>query len=116
MALIVLQFKSMGIHDVGNFDFMDPPPKEVIAMAERQLYQMGALGNHGYITELGSRMVQFPLEPNLSKMLISSIDLKCSDEIITIISLMGIQNLFKRHRNADLKKVSFSVNLMNSNL
>jgi ATP-dependent RNA helicase DHX8/PRP22 len=115
LALIVLQFKSMKINDVGNFQFMDPPPKETINKAEKQLYRFGALNNIGHITDLGSRMVRFPVEPVLSKMLIASIDEQCSDEIITIISMMGIQNVFRRpkkkQREADLRKTQFESNV-----
>lgn len=92
---------------------MDQPPIEIIAMAEKQLYRFGALDEKGYITEQGFRMVNFPLEPYLSKMLIASINFECSDEIITTISMMGIQNLFKRSREAPLRKVKITSNSSN---
>lgn len=41
-------------------------------------------------------MAEFPLEPNLSKMLIMSVDLGCSDEILTIVSMLSVQNVFYR--------------------
>ena len=40
------------------------------------------------------RMAEFPLEPNLSKMLIMSVSLNCSDEILTIVSMLSVQNVF----------------------
>jgi len=39
-------------------------------------------------------MAEFPLEPPLSKMLITSVDLTCSDEIATIIAMLSVQNVF----------------------
>ena len=41
-------------------------------------------------------MAEFPLEPNLSKMLIMSVSLNCSDEILTIVSMLSVQNVFYR--------------------
>jgi ATP-dependent RNA helicase DHX8/PRP22 len=93
---IVLQFKAMGIVDVSNFEFLDPPSKESIFMAEKKLFGLRALDDKGYITDMGRRMVDFPLDPMLSKMLIVSIDLKCSSEIITIIAMMSAPNVFYR--------------------
>jgi ATP-dependent RNA helicase DHX8/PRP22 len=42
------------------------------------------------------KMAEFPLEPMLSKMLIMSVHLACSDEILTIVSMLSVQNVFYR--------------------
>jgi len=52
------------------------------------LYALNALDDDGLLTKLGRRMAEFPLEPPLSKMLLTSVDLRCSDEIITIIAML----------------------------
>ena len=44
-------------------------------------------------------MAEFPLEPNLSKMLLTSIDLGCSDEIITIVAMLSVQSVFYRPKD-----------------
>ena len=44
------------------------------------LHTLSALDDEGLLTRLGRRMAEFPLEPNLSKMLIMSVNLQCSDE------------------------------------
>lgn len=41
-------------------------------------------------------MAEFPLEPMLSKMLIMSVHLGCSDEILTMVSMLSVQNVFYR--------------------
>jgi len=41
-------------------------------------------------------MVEFPLEPSLSKALITSLDMKCSEEIITIVSMLSVPTVFYR--------------------
>ncbi len=42
---VVLMLKSLGIHDLMNFDFMDPPPAETLLKALELLYALGALND-----------------------------------------------------------------------
>lgn len=69
---VVLMLKSLGIDDLLHFDFMDPPPAETLIRSLEQLYALGALNDRGELTKLGRRMAEFPLDPQLSKMVISS--------------------------------------------
>ena len=111
LANTVLLLKAMGINDLINFDFMDPPPVQTLIAAMEQLYYLGSLDEEGLLTRLGRRMAEFPLEPQLSKMLLTSVDLQCSDEIITIVSMLSVQNIFYRPRDkqniADQKRAKF---------
>ncbi|KAL7445799.1 hypothetical protein ACHAXM_011370 [Skeletonema potamos] len=108
---VVLQLKAMGINDLLGFDFMDPPPVATLVGAMESLNALGALDDEGLLTRLGRKMAEFPLEPNLSKMLLLSVDLGCSDEILTITSLLSVDNPFYRPRDkqgqADMKKAKF---------
>ena len=47
-----------------------------------QLWVLGALDNTGSLTPLGRNMVEFPLDPALSKMLIVSVDMGCSADVL----------------------------------
>jgi HrpA-like RNA helicase len=60
LANVVLLLKSLNVQDVGDFDFMDPPPAENIAAASYQLWVLGALSDNGGLTNLGRRMAEFP--------------------------------------------------------
>ena len=57
-------------------------------------------------------MAEFPLDPNLSKMLIMSVNLGCSEEILTIVSTLNVDNIFYRPKEkqalADQKKAKFN--------
>ncbi|XP_014242155.1 ATP-dependent RNA helicase DHX8 [Cimex lectularius] len=112
LATTVLQLKTMGINDLIHFDFMDAPPVESLIMALEQLHSLSALDDEGLLTRLGRRMAEFPLEPNLSKMLIMSVHLQCSDEILTVVSMLSVQNVFYRPKDkqalADQKKAKFN--------
>ena len=62
----------MGVNDLLNFDFLDPPPAETLLKALESLYALGALNDHGELTKLGRKMAEFPLDPMLSKTVIAS--------------------------------------------
>jgi ATP-dependent RNA helicase DHX8/PRP22 len=63
LANTVLLLKAMGINDLINFDFMDPPPIQTLISAMEQLYTLGALDDEGLLTKIGRLMAEFPLEP-----------------------------------------------------
>ncbi|MCP9264634.1 ATP-dependent RNA helicase dhx8 [Dirofilaria immitis] len=111
LASTLLQLKAMGINNLIDFDFMDAPPVEAMITALTQLHTLSALDNDGLLTRLGRRMAEFPLEPSLAKLLIMSVDLCCSDEVLTIVSMLSVQNVFYRPKDkqeiADQKKAKF---------
>ena len=56
------------------------------------LNYLAALDDDGEITELGSMMAEFPLDPQLAKMVIASCDNNCSNEVLSITAMLsGIQ-------------------------
>jgi ATP-dependent RNA helicase DHX8/PRP22 len=75
LANTVLVLKAMGINDLINFDFMDPPPVQTLITAMESLFNLGALDDEGLLTKLGRLMAEFPLAPQLSKMLLTAVDL-----------------------------------------
>lgn len=112
LASTVLLLKAMGINDLINFEFMDPPPLQALVSALERLYNLGCLDQEGLLTKLGRLMAEFPLEPQLSKMILTAVDLGCSDEILSIVSMLSVQNVFYRPREkqkvADQKKAKFN--------
>jgi len=108
---VVLQLKAMGINDLLGFDFMDPPPVQTMVGAMEALYALGSLDDEGLLTRLGRKMAEFPLEPQLAKMLIVSVDLGCSEEILTVVAMLSVENPFYRPKEkqaqADMKKAKF---------
>ncbi|KAF5840651.1 P-loop containing nucleoside triphosphate hydrolase protein [Dunaliella salina] len=87
---VVLMLKSLGIHDLMNFDFMDPPPAETLLRALESLYALGALNDKGELTKLGRRMAEFPLDPQLAKTLLASEPYGVSDQIATVCAMVSV--------------------------
>jgi len=65
------------------------------------LWILGALDNTGGLTELGRKMVEFPLDPPLSKMLIVSEEYRCTEELLTIVSMLSVPTIFFRPKSRE---------------
>ncbi|KAK6151957.1 hypothetical protein DH2020_014592 [Rehmannia glutinosa] len=68
--------------------------------------------------ESHGKMAEFPLDPPLSKMLLASVDLGCSDEILTIIAMIQTGNIFYRPREkqaqADQKRAKYKLDVVSA--
>nr|CAD7257731.1 unnamed protein product [Timema shepardi] len=111
---VVLTLKALGIQDLMNFDFLDPPPHETMVLALEQLYALGALNHKGELTKLGRRMAEFPVDPMMAKILLASEKYKCSEEILTIASMLSVNGaIFYRPKDklihADTARKNFFV-------
>ncbi|KAJ7043909.1 pre-mRNA splicing factor [Mycena alexandri] len=103
LGMTVLMLKSLGINDLIGFEFLDPPPGETLMRALELLYALGALNDRGELTKLGRRMAEFPVDPMLSKAIISSEKYVCTDEVLTIIAMLSESgSLFYRPKDKKL--------------
>ncbi len=107
LANTVLELLKLGVTDLVHFDYMDSPAPETIMRALELLNYLSALDDEGNLTALGRIMAEFPLDPQvsqvelreqcytssilrqLSKLLISSVEFTCSNEILTIVSMLS---------------------------
>lgn len=112
LGTVVLQLKKLGIDDLVHFDFMDPPAPETLMRALELLNYLGALDDNGDLTSLGSMMAEFPLDPQLAKMVIASCDHNCSNEILSITAMLSVPQVFLRpneaKKAADEAKMKFA--------
>jgi pre-mRNA-splicing factor ATP-dependent RNA helicase DHX38/PRP16 len=93
---VILLLKSLNVDDLLHFDFMDPPPQDNLLKSMFQLWILGALDNTGNLTQLGRKMVQFPLDPPLAKMLLMGHELGCASEVLTVVSMLSVPPVFFR--------------------
>ncbi|KAJ7559137.1 hypothetical protein O6H91_04G072000 [Diphasiastrum complanatum] len=89
LANVVLNLKKLGIDDLVHFDFMDPPAPETLMRALELLNYLAALDDDGNLTKLGELMSEFPLDPQMSKMLVVSPEFNCSNEILSITAMLS---------------------------
>lgn len=113
LSNVVLLLKSLGVENLLQFHFMDPPPEDNLLNSMYQLWILGALDNTGQLTKLGRKMVEFPLDPSLSKMLIISEEMECSLDILIIVSMLSVPSIFfrpkGREEDSDAAREKFQV-------
>lgn len=111
-ASTVLELKKLGIEDLVHFDLMDPPAPETLMRALEELNYLACLDDEGELTQLGRLASQFPLDPSLAVMLISSPEFFCSNEILSLTALLSVPQVFVRpasaRKRADEMKALFS--------
>ena len=88
---MILLMKSLGINNLLDFDFMDSPPHEILIKALELLYALGALNTEGILTQTGLKMIKYPIDPSLTKCLLSSYNkYNCFKEMMIIVSMLSI--------------------------
>ncbi|KAF2869609.1 pre-mRNA splicing factor ATP-dependent RNA helicase PRP16 [Massariosphaeria phaeospora] len=96
LASTVLELKKLGVDDLVHFDLMDPPAPETLMRALEELNYLACLDDEGELTQLGSLASQFPLDPALAVMLITSPEFYCSNEILSLTALISVPQIFVR--------------------
>nr|XP_033778035.1 ATP-dependent RNA helicase DHX33 isoform X2 [Geotrypetes seraphini] len=96
LASVMLQLLALKIPNVLTFDFMSKPSPDTIQAAIEQLHLLGAIERKEdqiILTPLGRKMAAFPLEPRFSKTILLSPKFHCTEEILSIISLLSVDSV-----------------------
>jgi ATP-dependent helicase HrpA len=73
LSEVVLRMAELGITDFDTFDFISPPGHDGILGAVDTLNLLGALNSDHTLSAVGKLMVEFPLEPRVSRIIVESI-------------------------------------------
>ncbi|KJP88749.1 hypothetical protein AK88_01630 [Plasmodium fragile] len=93
VSSMILLLKSLGMDDIINFDFLDPPSPVVIIKGLELLYSLGALNDEGNLTKTGRKMAEFPTDVKSSKMILSASEkYNCVEEILCITAMLTHAN------------------------
>ncbi|KAJ9300357.1 hypothetical protein DTO271G3_2474 [Paecilomyces variotii] len=104
LAPVILQLKALGIDNIVRFDFLSPPPAELVIRALELLYSLGAVDDYAKLTKpLGIRMAELAVEPMMGKVLLSAPSFGCLSEILTIAAMVSLQGTVWSHHESDKK-------------
>ncbi len=91
LAPFILQLKALGIDNVVRFEYLTPPPAELMIKATELLYSLGALDEYSKLTRpLGMRMAELAVEPMMAKTLLSAPSFDCINEVLTIAAMTSL--------------------------
>jgi len=104
LSEVVLTLKASGVNDVYSFRWLEPPNKASLEHAELLLKDLGALDDaSGAITELGQRMLAFPLHPRYSRMLLAAQEYGCVRQVALIAALTQGRELLVRRQGRQVE-------------
>jgi ATP-dependent helicase HrpB len=102
LAEVVLTLKAAGIADLRKFRWLDAPEERPLTHAEELLTDLGALksGSSGpisHITELGRKMLAFPLHPRYARMLLAAEVYGCVYQACLVAALTQGRDILLRN-------------------
>ncbi|KAG9394526.1 Helicase associated domain (HA2) [Carpediemonas membranifera] len=99
-----LQLLAAG-RNVLAFPFISPPPTDTKRTALRLLLKLGAIQHDSTVdpadatampfvlTDVGTKLAKFPLEPNHAMSLIAAHELGCLAGVLTVMSMLSVDNI-----------------------
>jgi ATP-dependent helicase HrpA len=103
LAGVILRMKSLGLGDVEDFPFLDPPHPRSITEGYRVLEELGALGAKKELTPLGERLARFPVDPRIGRMILAGTEHGVLREVLVIAAALNIQDPRERPRELQQK-------------
>lgn len=93
MAPVILQLKALGIDNIVRFDFLSPPPAQLVTRGLELLYSLKGLDEYAKLTKpLGARMAELAVEPMMGKVLLGAQGFGCLSEMLSIAAMMSLQS------------------------
>ncbi|MFN2495990.1 MAG: ATP-dependent RNA helicase HrpA [Pseudonocardiaceae bacterium] len=105
LSSVILQMAALGLGDVAEFGFIDPPDRRQIADGVALLRELGALEEHPTrLTPVGRTLAQLPLDPRLARMVVEADRNGCLREVLVIVAALSIQD--PRERPAEAQQAA----------
>ncbi len=112
LASVILQMAALGLGEIADFPFLDPPDRRQIRDGLNLLHELGAIDPGATdprrrLTQTGRRLAQLPVDPRLGRMVLEAGRLRCVDEVVVIAAALSIQD--PRERPADKREAADAV-------
>ncbi|MES2475087.1 MAG: ATP-dependent RNA helicase HrpA [Verrucomicrobiota bacterium] len=99
LAGVILRMKALGLPEIEEFPFIDPPAPKAVSEGYRTLREVGALDKEKQLTDYGRQMARLPVDPRLGRMLIEARKEHCLAEVLPIVA--ALESNDPRERPAD---------------
>ncbi len=95
LASVILQMAAIGLGDIEDFPFLEPPDRRSVTDGRALLEELGAFERSPsglHLTETGRRLAELPLDPRLARMVVEAERLGCSREVTIIAAALSVQD------------------------
>ncbi len=109
LASVVLRMAALGLGEVADFGFVDPPDPRAVRDGVQLLEELGALepaggAPSGRLTTIGRRLSRLPLDPRQGRMVLEADRLGCVREVLVVAAALTIQD--PRERPAERRQAA----------
>lgn len=121
LSSVILSMAGLGLGDITDFPFLQPPDSKSIRDGIQLLQELGAFppGSPGIstdrpLTDTGQKMARIPTDPRLARMLVAAHDRDVLEQIAVIVAALSIQDVRERplehQAQADQAHARFAAN------
>ena len=86
---------SLGLGEVAEFPFVDPPQMTAVRAGLQLLDEIGAIRG-GKLTQIGSKLARLPIDPRLGRMLLEAQRNGVISEVLVIVAALSVQDVRER--------------------
>jgi ATP-dependent helicase HrpB len=98
LAETVLALRAGGVRDVRAFPFFEAPPAASLDAADALLGRLGAVDSDGGVTEIGRRLLRFPLHPRQARMIVEGERRGVAGDAAIVASMLGERDIRREAR------------------
>ncbi|HUQ26658.1 MAG TPA: ATP-dependent RNA helicase HrpA [Burkholderiales bacterium] len=92
LASVILRAKSLGLGELEEFPFLDPPAPRAIADGYGLLHELNAVGEDRELTTTGRELARLPLDPRIGRMLVAAREERCLEQVRIIAAALSVQD------------------------
>lgn len=96
LAGVILRMKALGLGNVEDFPFLEPPPRRAIADGYQLLSELGAVDDLNQLTPIGRELSKLPLDPRVGRMILEARDRHALTEVLVIAAAFSLQDVRDR--------------------
>jgi len=93
---VALRLIDLGITEVEDFPYLTKPKRGQLKAAIEKLRVLGAIDRSRQLTDVGRKMVPFPLSPSLARMVVESMERyrDVVDDVLVVAAFLSMRNPF----------------------
>ncbi|MEV4421038.1 ATP-dependent RNA helicase HrpA [Patulibacter sp. NPDC049589] len=97
LASVILQMAALGLGEIQDFPFLEPPDRPQIRDGVQLLEELGALKQDEEdpkkrLTPTGRTLAALPIDPRLGRMVLEADRLGCTEQVVVIAAALSIQD------------------------
>ncbi|MBZ0093299.1 MAG: ATP-dependent RNA helicase HrpA, partial [Sulfuricellaceae bacterium] len=92
LAAVILRMKTLGLADIEDFPFLEPPDSRAITDGFKLLEELGAVDEGRKLTDTGRQLGKLPIDPRIGRMILEAVKRNCLSEVLVIAAALSVQD------------------------